>query len=150
MKKPHRIAAGGIILKEDTILLVRYGTGADSYLVGPGGGLENKENVEQAIVRETMEETGITVRPLKVLWIEDLDCSRYKMRKTWMLCEVINGEPRRTAGAKIEGITDVRWFSKDELGNELVFPPPIKKTIWDDLKSDAWQTVCLPSRVTSF
>jgi hypothetical protein len=27
MKKPHRIAAGGIILKEDAILLVRYGTG---------------------------------------------------------------------------------------------------------------------------
>jgi 8-oxo-dGTP pyrophosphatase MutT (NUDIX family) len=150
MKKPHRIAAGGIILKENSILLVRYGTGSDSYLVGPGGALEDSENVEQAIVRETMEETGITVRPLKVLWIEDLDCSRYKMSKTWMLCEVINGAPTRTAGAKIEGITDVRWFRKDELSNELVFPPPIKKTDWDDLKSDAWQTACLPSRVTSF
>ena len=85
MKKPHRIAAGGIILKGNAILLVRYGTGSNSYLVGPGGAVEEVENIEQAIVRETMEETGITVRPYKVLWIEDLQCSRYKMSKTWML-----------------------------------------------------------------
>ena len=137
-------------MKEDTILLVRYGIGADSYLVGPGGGLENKENVEQAIIRETMEETGITVHPLKVLWIEDLDCSRYKMSKTWMLCEVVAGEPTRTSGAKAEDITEARWFRRDELNEEVVFPPPISRTEWSNLKSDAWQTVCLPSRVASF
>ena len=60
--KPHRIAAGGIVIRDDTILLVRYGTGPGSYLVGPGGAVEETENIEQAVVRETMEETGITVR----------------------------------------------------------------------------------------
>jgi 8-oxo-dGTP pyrophosphatase MutT (NUDIX family) len=150
MKKPHRIAAGGIILKEDTILLVRYGTGPDSYLVGPGGAVEEKENIEQAIVRETMEETGITVRPYKVLWIEDLQCSRYKMSKTWMLCEAVTSDAVKTEGARAEGITEARWFSKSELVDAVVFPPPIMQTDWNELSSDKWQTVCMPSRVTSF
>jgi 8-oxo-dGTP diphosphatase len=61
---PHRIAAGGIILQDDAILLVRYGTiGDGSYLVGPGGGLDSGENAVQAIIRETMEETGVVVWP---------------------------------------------------------------------------------------
>ncbi len=150
MTKPHRIAAGGIILMDDAILLVRYGTSPDSYLVGPGGAVEIAENVEQAIVRETTEETGITVRPYKVLWIEDLQCSRYKMSKTWMLCEFVNGEVAQTDGAKAEGITEARWFRKDELTDEVVFPPPVMQCDWRGLRSDTWQTQCLPSRVTSF
>ena len=150
MMKPHRIAAGGIILKDDSILLVRYGADPDSYLVGPGGALEETENVEQAIVRETMEETGITVHPQKVLWIEDLQCSRYKMSKTWMLCEVVSGDVTPTDGARAEGITEARWFTKSELDNEVVFPTPVMQYDWSEFASDAWQTQCLPSRVASF
>ena len=148
--KPHRIAAGGIIIRDDTILLVRYGTGRGSYLVGPGGAVEETENLEQAIVREALEETGITVRPRKVLWIEDLQCSRYKMSKTWMLCDAVGGEVSDTEGARAEGITEAGWFSKSELVNTLVFPRPVMQTDWSELESDRWQTVCLPSRVASF
>ena len=148
--KPHRIAAGGIVIRDDTILLVRYGTGPGSYLVGPGGAVEETENIEQAIVRETLEETGVTVRPRKVLWIEDLQCSRYKMSKTWMLCDAVGGEVRKTEGARAEGITEASWFSKAELAGAVVFPSPIMQTDWHELESDGWQTVCLPSRVADF
>jgi 8-oxo-dGTP pyrophosphatase MutT (NUDIX family) len=148
--KPHRIAAGGIILKQSAVLLVRYGTGKDSYLVGPGGAVEETENIEQAIVRETMEETGITVQPRKVLWIEDLQCLRCKMAKTWMPCDVVAGGLAHTDEAMSEGITEVRWFTRDELAHELVFPPPLMQTDWSRLKSDTWQAVCLPSRAASF
>lgn len=148
--KPHRIAGGGIILRRDSILLVRYGAGPDSYLVGPGGAVREEENVEQAIVRETMEETGISVKPRKVLWIEDLRCSRYKMSKTWMLCEVIDGDVTTTAGARAEGITEAGWFSREDLANEVVFPPPLLRTDWSELRSRTWETLCLPSRVASF
>ena len=69
MSKPHRIAAGGLIFRDEAILLVRYcDADGGTYLVGPGGGLEEDENVVQAIVREVEEETGITVRPQKRLW----------------------------------------------------------------------------------
>ena len=53
MNRAHRIAAGGLIFRDDTMLLVRYrdANGA-TYLVGPGGELEENENVVQAILSE--------------------------------------------------------------------------------------------------
>ena len=148
---PHRIAAGGIVLMDDAILLVRYmASDGSSYLVGPGGALDSDENAAQAIVRETMEETGITVRPHRVLWIEDLHCSRFKMCKIWMLCDVISGEVMPTDGARAEGITEARWFKKGELEHEIVFPPPVMQHDWDEFRSERWQVQCLPSRVASF
>jgi ADP-ribose pyrophosphatase YjhB (NUDIX family) len=148
---PHRIAAGGIILKDDAILLVRYSTtGGGSYLVGPGGALDSGENAVQAIIRETLEETGVMVRPRRVLWIEDLQCSRLKMCKIWMLCELVSGDVRPTDGARAEGITEVGWFRKGQLENEVVYPPPIIQVDWDELRSDPWEAQCLPSRVATF
>ena len=97
-----------------------------------------------------MEETGITVRPCKVLWIEYLQCSRYKMCKTWMLCDVLGGNVRPTDGAKAEGITEARWFQRAELADEAVFPQPVMQYNWEEFRSDKWQTQCLPSRVASF
>ena len=45
MSKPHRIAAGGLIFRDDAILLVRYPDGhGGTYLVGPGGALQEHEN----------------------------------------------------------------------------------------------------------
>jgi ADP-ribose pyrophosphatase YjhB (NUDIX family) len=148
---PHRIAAGGITLKDDAILLVRYGTtGGDSYLVGPGGALDPGENAVQAIIRETMEETGVMVRPCRVLWIEDLQCSRFKMCKIWMLCDVVSGDVMPTDGAKREGITQVGWFKKSQLEDKVVYPPPIMQHGWDEFRSDHWEAQCLPSRIASF
>lgn len=149
--KPHRIAAGGIILKDNAILLVRYrNTGGDSYLVGPGGALYWGENAAQAIIRETMEETGVMVQPRRVLWIEDLQCSLFKMCKIWMLCVIVNGEVRPTNGARAEGIIEAGWFKKGQLENELVYPPPLMQHDWDEFRSDHWEAQCLPSRVAKF
>jgi 8-oxo-dGTP pyrophosphatase MutT (NUDIX family) len=51
------------------------------------GGLEQDENVLQAIVRKIQEETGITVAPKRVAMIEDLLTSRYKLRPgRWKSC----------------------------------------------------------------
>jgi len=149
--KPHRIAAGGIILKDDAILLVRYrATDNGSYLVGPGGALDWGENAAQAIIRETMEETGVMVQPRKVLWIEDLQCSHFKMCKIWMLCDFVNGEVISTDGARVENITEAGWFKRSQLDHEVVYPPPLMQLNWGEFQSDNWEAECLPSRVANF
>jgi 8-oxo-dGTP diphosphatase len=75
MNLPRRISAGGFIFKDNALLLVRYrdrSSNTATYLVAPGGAVEDDENVVQAIIRETKEETGITVRPIRMIAIEDL------------------------------------------------------------------------------
>ena len=105
MSKAHRIAAGGLLFRDDAVLLVRY-RDADrgTYLVGPGGELKEDENAVQAIVRETMEEPNIRVQPKRVVIIEDLICTSNKMIKVWMICEVVGGSIGRTYKAEKEGI----------------------------------------------
>lgn len=148
---PHRIAAGGIVIRGDAILLVRYSdnTGG-SYLVGPGGALKDGENAPDAIIRETREETGVTVRPVRLLWVEDLQCKRFKMSKAWMLCEAVSGEVTRTQGAIAEGITQAGWFTKSQLLGETVYPPPVMGHGWTQFSSASWQALCLPSRPAGF
>jgi 8-oxo-dGTP pyrophosphatase MutT (NUDIX family) len=148
MSKPHRIAAGGIIFKGHKVLLVRYRERDDSgtFVVGPGGGLTDEEDFLQAIVRETKEETGITVEPKRIVAIENLLCTRFKMVKVWMACEFISGEIHRTKEAEQEGILEADWFTKEQLEHEVVYPAVLMKHDWEQFQRDAWRVECLPLR----
>jgi ADP-ribose pyrophosphatase YjhB (NUDIX family) len=149
MNKYHRIAAGGVVFKDNKLLMVRYHDATlDSFLVCPGGGLEEDENIIQAIIREVKEETGIAVEPVKVLAIEDLLTGDYKMIKVWMLCDWLAGEILETEEAAKEGIIQAGWFSSEQLSGEVVYPPIITEHDWQLFRSDTWQVECLPSRKT--
>jgi 8-oxo-dGTP pyrophosphatase MutT (NUDIX family) len=150
MNRAHRIAAGGLIFRDDTVLLVRYRANGGTYLVGPGGELEENENVVQAIIRETIEEANVRVQPKRVVIIEDLICTSFKMIKVWMICEVVEGNISKTDAAEKEGIIEAAWFTKAQLAGEVVFPPPLIQHDWDQLRSENWQVECLPTRKADF
>lgn len=135
MNLPHRIAAGGLIFSKKGVLLARYPNGSgDSFLVAPGGGLEQDENIEQAIIREVIEETGLVVQPKAVVMIEDLIGSQFKMIKVWMTCTIVGGSISNTQGAVDEGITEVGWFKREQLQTETVFPSILLEKDWDDMQ----------------
>ncbi len=116
MERVHRIAAGAIIIKDNRILLVRYGDiSGKSYLVAPGGSVNSEEGLSQAVVREIKEETGIEIAPNKLLCVEDLYSRKYRMVKVWFLCQIVGGQLERTQGAIDEKISEVKWYSKEEL-----------------------------------
>lgn len=108
------------------------------------------ESVPDAAIRETLEETGLRVAARKVLCIEDLLCNRFKMCKVWFLGEVVTGELKRTEGAMREGIIEARWYGKQELEGETVFPPIIKECAWSSFASDNWDVKCLGLRRADF
>lgn len=59
----RHVACRAVILRPDNELLGEYHPGRDVYNL-PGGGLEPGETPEACVVREVLEETGVSVRVL--------------------------------------------------------------------------------------
>jgi ADP-ribose pyrophosphatase YjhB (NUDIX family) len=64
------LGVGALIFNRDKILLVERGRNPlKGFWSLPGGVLETGETLEQGIIREVREETGLEVKPMKVLEI---------------------------------------------------------------------------------
>lgn len=151
MSDVHRIAAGGVVLDAERVLLVRYSSSTlASYLVCPGGRVEGSESLTKAVEREVLEETGVSVSPSKLLVVEDLVTSTYRMVKFWFLCGVTGGQVSQTAGAVQEGIDEVRWYTRKELADETVFPAVVRECDWSKLYTSDWRPNIDGPRVASF
>lgn len=68
-----RVRACGICLQDKKILLVRHQQIAGQYNLWspPGGGVNYGETVKQCLVREFREETGLTIRPGRFLFVSE-------------------------------------------------------------------------------
>jgi 8-oxo-dGTP pyrophosphatase MutT (NUDIX family) len=68
----------------------------------PGGAMESGESAAEAVVREVFEETGLHVRPIRLVgvytspdWIiEYRDSNRYQLVALSFEAEIIDGQPR--------------------------------------------------------
>jgi len=111
-------AVGAIVFRGSQVLLVRR---RDPPSQGrwsiPGGAVEVGETVEQAVVRETREETAVEVRPREVVAVADF-IEKEGARIRWhyvlvdLLCVHIRGEP--FAGSDAE---NARFIETRELGD---------------------------------
>lgn len=84
-----RIRAGIVLIKENKVALIeRHRAGLD-YFVFPGGGVDDGESMEQAALREAMEELGLEVAIKQKLAEVQLGL---KSRQVYFLVEQIGGE----------------------------------------------------------
>ena len=74
----HRATAFGIVERDGLIACVRVERETGPYFDLPGGGLDTEETEVQALVREFVEETGLTVAPLNRI----AEASQYFVRST--------------------------------------------------------------------
>ncbi len=151
MEREHRISTGAIIIKDNKILLVRYAyRQGKTNLVAPGGGVNNEEGLSQAVVREVKEETGIEIVPEKILCVEDLYSRKYRMVKVWFLCKMVGGQLEKTQGAIDETIIEAKWYTKEELKNEVVYPQIITNFDWELFFKGNWETRYLELKYADF
>lgn len=67
-KLPFRKNCEGYFLNNENKLLAKLNQ--KEFVMFPGGGIESNENEEEALKRETFEETGIEVENLKLLCVK--------------------------------------------------------------------------------
>lgn len=69
-----KVRATGVLVKDDSILLVKQVLKEQSHWNLPGGGLEPGDTLGNCLIREIREETGLHVKVDELLYI----CDRFK------------------------------------------------------------------------
>ena len=103
-----RAACRGIVIKNG-LMLMSYAAKEDTWMI-PGGGLEAGETPETCCVRETEEETGLIVRPLRQFLTLYEYYEEYRYISYYFVCEVTgSGQMRLTDAEKRRGL-EPRWI----------------------------------------
>lgn len=112
-----RVGVGAVVVHDGRVLLVRRGKEPlRGRWVVPGGTVEAGETLQEALVREVREETGLTVRPGEVVFVFDRILReegevRYHYVIVDYLCEYVSGTPRPGSDAE-----EVALVPPDALG----------------------------------
>jgi 8-oxo-dGTP diphosphatase len=123
MKKYTGKTSTAIIpFSEDRILLVKRNTVPfKGYWALPGGRMDPGETIEQTVVREVKEETGLDVKVVRTIgkYVEKgvKDDVEYEYYPTCFLVKVVGGETKRQESE----IQEIQLFSLKELPNPLAF-----------------------------
>jgi 8-oxo-dGTP diphosphatase len=110
------VGVGGVVVRDGRALLVRRGKEPlYGRWVVPGGTVELGETLEEALVREVEEETGVRVEPVQLLTVVDgihWESGRVAYHHVIVdyLCRWRSGEARAASDA-----LDVAWASAAEL-----------------------------------
>jgi ADP-ribose pyrophosphatase YjhB (NUDIX family) len=108
-----QIRVTGILLRNDKILLVKQQVGKRAWSL-PGGRLEHGESLEQGVIREIYEETGLIVAVDKLLYICDVTSGKHI--HITLLLSYISGEITLPDNSHDENpISDVVFTPLDEL-----------------------------------
>lgn len=112
----------GIVEKDSKVLMIKRAKKEGNLeWVFPGGKVEENETKEQACIREMLEETAITVKPIKELG-ERLHPDT-NVNITYYLCKYISGKPRILDRKEVE---DIGFKTQEEINKDVhtnIFEP---------------------------
>ncbi len=116
----------GLCRDGDRLLMVRHrGIGeTDTFWCPPGGGAQFGETIIDALKREFVEETGLTIDVGKLLFVNEFLAEPLHALELFFVVEAISGELRLGSDPEMDAdgqiIAEVRWMTFDEL---KVYPP---------------------------
>lgn len=121
--------AVAIIINNGKILLLYRFKNGEEYYVFPGGGVEEGERIEEAIIREVKEETGLSATIAKQLW----EYENNGRIEYFFLIDNFSGELKlggpeqdRQSG---DNIYRLEWISFENLKNLKLLPIPMKEKV---------------------
>ena len=133
-----RIRAVAIIINDKKVLLMHRIKNGKDYRVFPGGGVENGETVEQAVLREVQEETSLEVKIEKLLYHHIYDDHTEHF---FYLCRYVSGEPKLGDGNELREMAESNanfynpaWHEIKGLPQLLLYPLEIRDWFIEDAK----------------
>lgn len=134
-----RNRSAGIVIKDGHILLMRRVNHGKEYFTFAGGGVDEGETPEAAVVREFDEETTLVVKPLKLLYRITWDSGD---QNYFYLCEYVSGVPQLHPDSeeleemkKGVQVFDPLWVEIKRLPTLLLYQLEIRDLLVEDIKN---------------
>ncbi len=128
--KPQKFSCRiyGVLRSGPQVLLTRSTFLGRPFVNFPGGGVELGESPSQALIREYHEETGLTPKPLRVLYAsEGLHLStQVPMQIVSVYWEVAAAGGTLRSGGNGDDVLDLFWADLDRIPTEEMFPSDLE------------------------
>lgn len=137
--------AARVVLVADGRVLLQHGfdpgrSEAGTWWITPGGGVNEGESVEDAAVREVLEETGLHLSPAQLgpvmatrVAYFDFDGRRFRQSESFFAVHVETFTPEHHGWDEVEqrALLDHRWWSVAELRatDETVYPSELADVV---------------------
>jgi len=144
-KQQPRVGARAVIIHEGKVLLLRAEEPDRVYYFLPGGHVQHGERLQDAVLREVKEETGLDTAIVRALGVREFLASHHKrlarnvptthhVVAVIFLCRVLGSEEgqfSRDTGAA--GVTGMEWVSLGNVAKIEVHPPHLKELLMTGL-----------------
>src|SRR3990167_1019390 len=139
MRTIQRDIVGAFIFSQDNKALLGKTAAYEGLWVVPGGGIEEDETKLQALIRETLEETGIHIGKAKITPFEEVHAGesekilrgtgeRVLVKMNFYDFKILLAKSADEIKLKTEDdFTEATWFSKEELQKLKLSPPTAKR-----------------------
>lgn len=125
-----RVRVCAFLIENESVLFIKQADLFDtrkSYFLPPGGGLQFQEKLETAVQREFLEETGLNITPIKLLYINQFIFDQLHAVEFYFLVEradqgkaVKGTDPELSETEQI--IQGVYWIPINDLNNYSLVP----------------------------
>ena len=138
----YGISAAALVVLGNRLLLVNHREESRyDFWLPPGGRLEGSESIRDCARRETLEETGLTVEPDCILYVQEFAEPEYHFVKFFILCSGFSGElTLANRDADESFLVDAAFLSRDDLQGLDVRPAVLKEEFWADLEGGLRKT----------
>ena len=135
-----RTRAVGIVINNQHVLLIQRRVEGKEYYVFPGGGVEEGEEIEDAVLRELYEETTVKASIQKLIYhfnYLDQDSEHF-----FYLCNYIDGTPELGEGNEKKEMEAGNayykplWFPIKNLSQTTIYPMEARNWLIADINNN--------------